>query len=232
MTGELQGSSGATTPVPPTEPAAHEKEPVHKRKWFVPVVMLLVGMLLGVAVASGSSDAPTTGGEVAALESKVTSLEAELEEITAERDTLKSDAPQSEPEPAAEPEPSAPSREVQIAAFETVFEENRVKLAQILEDDDNVESVDKLAYDSASQTVLLDVTSPWASSDNQVDGAWAIVRLMSTLYESDQGSWYQDGFVPSFVLTNSGSKYTQSDDFMLRLAAFSASREDWEKECW
>jgi len=232
MSDEHQGT-GSTTPVPPPAvSAADKKEPVYKRKWFIPVAMLLVGMFIGVTAGSGESGAPSSGDEVAALESKVAALEANLEEVTAERDALESAASQDEPEPAAETEPSAPSPEVQRAAFASVFEENRVKLAQILEGDDNVESVDKLAYDPASEVVTLDVTSTWASPDNQVEGAWAIVRLMSTLYDPDGGAWYQDGFVPSFVLINSGSQYTQSGDFMLRLATFSASRDDWEKECW
>jgi hypothetical protein len=211
---------------------ADKKEPVYKRKWFIPVVMLLVGMFIGVATGSGDSGVPSSGDDVAALESKVATLEADLERVTAERDALESAASQDEPEPTAQAEPSAPSPEVQRTAFASVFEENRVKLAQILESDDNVESVDKLAYDPASEVVTLDVTSTWASPDNQVEGAWAIVRLMSTLYDPDKGAWYQDGFVPSFVLVNSGSEYTQSADFMLRLATFSASRDDWESECW
>lgn len=232
MSEEHQGT-GSTTPVPPPAVSAADKQqPVYKRKWFIPAVMLLVGMFIGVAAGSGGSEVPSSGDDVAALESKVAALEADLVEVTAERDALESAASQDEPETAAQTEPSAPSPEVQRTAFASVFEEDRVKLAQILESDDNVESVDKLAYDPASEVVTLDVTSTWASPDNQVEGAWAIVRLMSTLYDPDKGAWYQDGFVPSFVLVNSGSQYTQSGDFMLRLATFSASRDDWEKECW
>ncbi|MDP2182039.1 MAG: hypothetical protein Q8K99_05645 [Actinomycetota bacterium] len=220
------------SPPQPEAPATKPKEPIYKKKWFLPVAMLVIGMVLGVAMTAGSSEGSSGGDDIATLKSKVATLESQLDAVTTDRDALKA-AATTPSEPAPEPEPAAaPSLDAQKAGFVAAFEESRVKLAGIVEDDGNAESVDKLAYDAKTETVILDVTSRWGSPDNQVDGAWAIVRLMSTLYDADEGAWYQDGFVPNLRLVNSGRKYTQSGDFMLRLAAFSASRSDWEKECW
>jgi len=119
------------------------------------------------------------------------------------------------------------------------FELTRDVLIEFLENDINVESVDEYiaeaetAGEPTSVQVILDVTSGWASDDNQHDGAWEITRAMADLYDDapDNQAWYSEAWVPDFLLTNSGRDYNCTGDFMVQLADSRKSMSDWDAEC-
>ena len=117
----------------------------------------------------------------------------------------------------------------------------RESLIDIVGGWDDVESVDKLAVytpdtgntenDLLGMAVDLDVTSVWASADNQEDGAWFITRALSTLWNSTDGGWYHELWSPGLRLTNSGTVYECSGEFMVSLADQFAGKSDWLAAC-
>ncbi len=117
------------------------------------------------------------------------------------------------------------------------FESSRDAIIEVLENNINIESVDKYiteaetAGEPTSAQVILDVTSGWASDDNQHDGAWEITKAMAILYEAPDKGWYSEVWVPDFLLTNSGRDYNCTGDFMVQLADSRKSMSDWEAEC-
>lgn len=127
--------------------------------------------------------------------------------------------------------------ELSVLAFLLAFGEMRQDLIDALSDDINVQSVDKFVAeaqdedDLLSVIVILDITSVWASPDNQHDGAWELMRAMALAWHPINGSWYQELWVPGFRLVNSGRTYECTGDFMVQLADARASRSDWEEQC-
>ncbi len=68
------------------------KAPLHKRNWFVPTAMLLAGLFVGAFLfspAPASTSAPDA--ELAAQQTQVTTLQAQVASLTTERDRLKSE---------------------------------------------------------------------------------------------------------------------------------------------
>lgn len=122
-------------------------------------------------------------------------------------------------------------RYIAVLAMSVSFENSRDAIIGILEDDINVDSVDKFVFDVGEETVILAVTSGWASGDNQIDGAWELTRTIAELWHPDDGHFVQDQFTPNFLLSNSGTAYECDADFMKRLADSRASRGDWEVLC-
>ncbi|MHB1017676.1 MAG: hypothetical protein ACYC2X_07320 [Coriobacteriia bacterium] len=74
----VAGESAAAVVVP-----SKQTVPVFKRPWFLPIAMLLVGLILGVGMASGGADDKTPD-----LLAQVAGLEAKVDDLTAERDAL------------------------------------------------------------------------------------------------------------------------------------------------
>jgi len=117
----------------------------------------------------------------------------------------------------------------------------RDDLLDILNGLSDVETVDKLAIgttgggpvdvDSPDTVLVLDITSAWASRSHQEDGAWSITRLLSVLWNRDDGLFYTPYWTPGLYFVNSGTEYQCSGEFMVRMAATLASRSDWEREC-
>ncbi|MDZ7673740.1 MAG: hypothetical protein U5K30_01515 [Acidimicrobiales bacterium] len=95
-----------------------------------------------------------------------------------------------------------------------MFEENRLDLADTLgSSTTDVETADRLVFENG--TVVIEVTSTWASPDNQHDGAWTLTKALSQFWEPD-GIWYQDAFDTAFQLVNSGRTYTCAGEFMVQ----------------
>lgn len=121
--------------------------------------------------------------------------------------------------------------------FFITIESSRDVILEVWADDINVESVDGFVVeytnpnDPTSLTVILDVTSGWASEDNQHDGAWEISRAMAVLWHPEDGAYYNEVWQPVFRLVNSGRTYECPGEFMVQLADARASRMEWETTC-
>lgn len=126
-----------------------------------------------------------------------------------------------------------PEQEIEIAklAFSTVFEGQKMQVAEILEDSGNAETVDKFLFEMETGDLILDVTSRWASPDNQVDGAWEDTRSLAVLWGRPDGGWYQEVWTPNLLFTNSGTTYNCPGPFMVQLGSLEAGRGDWEATC-
>lgn len=110
-----------TKAVAPTVTKSKPKTPIHKRKWLLPVAILLAGIFIGSAFASPSPDAVTTGSDSAALTAKMEALEADVEALTTERDLLKEElAPYQEAAEAKAAEEAAAEKKAadEVAAAE------------------------------------------------------------------------------------------------------------------
>ena len=77
----------------------------------------------------------------------------------------------------------------------------------------------------------MDVTSQYRPEDNQVNGAWAITRLVAPGWIETDGVWVVGSYVPDFTLINSGTVYECPAAFMRLLADTRAGRSDWEANC-
>ena len=127
------------------------------------------------------------------------------------------------------------------ALFALSFATTREGLIPLIEDFEDVESVDNFNIDVPDTgnpdedllgtVLLLDVTSTWASEDNQVEGAWFITRALSVLWDRDEGGWYSEHWVPAFRLVNSGTTYECDGEFMVRVADQLAGMSDWLEAC-
>lgn len=232
--GWWQASDGKWYPPAPDALPQPPLEPEHTGpKWWqrsVPLWALILAAILGLALgaAAGGSDRDETAtvsddAEVTATERETTTTERET--TTTERETTTTAAPTTT---ALTPEER---REVAKQAFGGGFDATRGTLADLLNEDRNVETLDQLTYDAAADLVTVAVTSTWASPDNQHDGAWEISRMLATLYERDEGPWWSPDYVPNLTLVNSGTRYNCGAELMVRLGSLEASRDHWEAEC-
>lgn len=244
-------------PDPPTPPAPGptltaaepgSKPPWWKRRWVIItasvfVVLLIIGALAGDDEEDGEEDVateePTADADEALGDDEAEAEDPEPipEEPTAtpEPEPTATPAPTATPEPTATPtpEPLSPEEEIEIAqvAFGIVFEDTRTALIEVLADDINVQSVDRYEWDAELGAVVVDITSGWASPDNQVDGAWELTRAFAQLWAPADGAWHQDVWTPDFRLTNSGTVYACPAEFMVALGDVRASRADWQSTC-
>ena len=128
------------------------------------------------------------------------------------------------------PTPTATPVDPKLAFGSKSFEPARSGLLDALGKDSNVKSVDKFIYDPASGSVVLDITSTWASLPNQETGAWEITRSLALLWKTGN-PWNAPGFAPAFAFTNSGTAHRCAGDFMVKLGNTEASRADWAAAC-
>jgi|GEM_PF-2868609 len=249
-------NDGPDLPPPATAPGTDEPGPTSKpwwKKWWVITLGVFLVLVVIGGIAGGDEDdlavvvattvapvpetepdvsvetaaAPTTPPEEEAVETTATEPAITTTSVPAETTTTTSSTTTT-----TTTVPLTPEQELEIKklAFSTVFETSRLDLAGILTDDINVETVDKFVLDDAGD-IDLNVTSGWASPDNQVDGAWETTRALATLWTRDTGNWYQEGYVPGFKFTNSGTVYNCPGEFMVALGSLEAARSDWEATC-
>lgn len=220
-------------PPPPSQPptGADEtaKKPWWKRWWGVTLIVLGAFIVLGAILDDPedtedvAADAPPTAEPTA----EEPTTEEVTEEITEEPTTP-------EPEPTTEPEPTeTPLTEGQQRdLFVTTFEGMRTDLADALEDTIDVETVDRIEVDGDGN-VILGITSTWASSDNQREGAWGTGREMAYLWSDD--FWVDDErdpvWWPSLSMTVSEHSYNCSGETMRDLAERRLDRDGWESSC-
>jgi hypothetical protein len=233
---------GSLPPPPPPVVEEASRPPWWRRRWVlitagVVVVLMVIGAL-------SSPDEDDEDGEVA---TETTSADTTSDEPTPEPTEEPAEEPTQtpEPEPTATAEPTstpeptpAPTltrreeREVAQIAFGIVFDDRRGDLLDLLRDDTgNIESVDRFEFDQDAGAVVLDITSPYQTAEFQVESAWTLTTAFAQLYRPDDEIWFQEAWVPDFVLINSGTRYECPGDFMVRLGDARASRSEWEREC-
>jgi hypothetical protein len=222
-------AGGSTPPPPPPsagEPSHHvplQTMPIStptRRSWrtwqvlVVGVVLLLVGIVIGAVSNNGAST------KSASVQSTSTTSPAAA--TTAPRPTTTI---------AATTTTALPTPVSAAAGFPATFDSVRPKLLSLLQGDSNVKSVDKLVFDPGNGTVVLAVTSTWASPDNQVTGAWELTRSVATLWMPTRGAFYDPVWQPNFSLSNSGTNSLCKAPFMVSLADSKASQSDWQAQC-
>lgn len=118
------------------------------------------------------------------------------------------------------------------AAMIDAFTQTRNDFVPAIQASTDVASADKIEYDPVSDSIDVEVTSRWASPDNQVDGAWNITKLVAALWETEgSGLRRYPPYAPGFRLVNSGTVYHCTSDVMIAIAEIRASREDWQAQC-
>lgn len=222
-----------TSPPPPPPPPETETgaDGFFKKAWskfrswplWAQVLIGLVLLLVVVGAAGGgetdeepvSADTTTTSVAETTTTTEATTTTTEST-TTTEATTTTTLTPEQE-------------REIAVVAMGVVFEDQRLSFAELLADLTDVETVDRLAFEN--ETVIIDITSTWASPDNQHDGAWTLMKAMAQFWEPNEGIWWQEAFVPNFQLVNSGRVYNCSGDFMVDMATLRAGRNEWEASC-
>lgn len=221
-------------PPPPVSGGDGDQPGAMKRTWakyrgwplWAQITIGILVLIILAGIASGGEDEEP----VAAVDETTTTEEVEetptttteATTTTTEATTTTTEAPTTTLSPEQE-------REVAVIAMGLVFEESRDLLAETLDSLTDVETVDRLAYEN--ETVIVDITSTWASPDNQHDGAWNIMKGFAVLWDPDDGNWYQKSFSPNLQLINSGRVYTCPGDFMVQMADLRAGRSEWETTC-
>ncbi len=124
------------------------------------------------------------------------------------------------------------SRDAQLAALVESFEKIRVGLAAAIKDDSrgDLSSVDRLELDRTGPTIILSATSIYSTDRIVRDTAWGVTKGIQTFWETKTFGSLPD-VIPRFRLTVNSTRYDCPHDFMVRLAALRASREDWEATC-
>lgn len=141
-----------------------------------------------------------------------------------------------EPEPASpspSPTPESLSREAQAEMFATFINDEGSALADAIESDhrgDGVESVDQLTYDADTETLVVSLTTGWATDDYRRDAAWAVTRSLVGLVWSGEVDWLTD-LDPSLQLQVDQLTYNCDGEFLAGLGARQASRDDWQASC-
>lgn len=130
-----------------TVPEESSKPPLHKRKWFVPVVTLMVGLMLGTALASPSIASSGSDSKVAALEQQVSGLKTQVDTLTTERDGLKQELV---PYKAAEKVAAEKAEAEKVAAEKAVAEKAAADKAAADQAAAEKAAADKAAADQAA----------------------------------------------------------------------------------
>lgn len=217
-TGETADFS-APPPPPEPRPAAEPIDwaaelPLGPRPWWRSPWAIAAGALLVVAVAIGAASRGGGKDETAAAGGSTTSGAAD----TRTRQT-------------AAPIPVTGTPEQAREAFASIFENGRTPLASILGDDRNVRSLDRFDFDVAAGVVTLGITSMWTTTAERADGAWELTRAVAELYKRGGGQWWQEAYVPSFRLINSGQSHTCTGDLMVQFGNEEQGRPAWEASC-
>lgn len=228
-------AGSAPDPIPTAVIPARASVPKHQlwrtfRGWplWVQAVLILVGLIiLGGAVTPRDDDKKTVSASQATTTRETTSHVQVIPPSSTPPPT-----PPPTPATTATTAPAKVSRDAQLAAFTQAFEKTRVGLADAIKKDNpvSVTSVDRLEFDPSGPTVILNVTSGYSTDKFLRDSAWAVTKDMQPLWDAKTLASVQD-VIPRFRLTVGVVKYECPHDFMVKLAALRASREDWEATC-
>lgn len=182
--------------------------------WLAPVVLgSLVG--IGLVVLLARSPSPP---EEAAVETVPTTTTTTTRRTTTSRRPVTTTVPPTVPE------------EVQRAAFVRVFEDVRSDVIAALKDNTDLQSVDRVEFDPAIDTILLAVTSQYSTEEINNDVAWEITAAFGPFWAED-GMTSAVEFPVAFNLSVSNLTFTCPGDFMTRLADHRVARSDWVATC-
>lgn len=215
-------------PPPPARPNALVRAWRRFRGWPIWAQLLTAAVIVIVIAASAAGSPDEADQDDASPTSTAPEVESEeeAEESTTTSETTTTSSTTTTTEVTLTPQEL---RTLAVLGMEVVFEEQRDTLADTLDSISDVETVDRLVFEN--ETVIVDITSGWASPDNQHDGAWNLMKGISQFWESGEGIWYQEAFVPNLTLINSGRTYACTGEFMVEMASLNAGRSAWETEC-
>lgn len=126
--------------------------------------------------------------------------------------------------PATTTTTAAPTLDQLKTAFALAFETNRIAIAESLEEDQSLQSVDRFEFDGGPGTVILAVTTGYQTEEIIRTKAWEVTDSMLSL-------WRGTEFSPGFRLLADRYTYSCSGDFMRRLADRRATRAEWQTSC-
>jgi len=156
-------------------------------------------------------------------------------EPTSQEQALETNKVQPAPAPATSEmtvQSEALGEEQQRGVWAEVIEVQRIEWINNLEATDDVLSVDRLEFEDG--TLVLGITSGWASSDSRQDAAWSVARDIRDLWsdlswpneiERDP-VWHMD-----LVLTVDDLLYRCNGETMRSLAERRLERTEWETAC-
>jgi hypothetical protein len=118
--------------------------------------------------------------------------------------------------------------ELEIAriAFQIVFDEGRMSLAQILDSVDGLE-VDRLVYDDEAGSIILELSTEFETSEF----GWELTKAMAQLWSDSDGFWYLPVWSPGLTLSINGQQHDCSGAIMVEFGSFRAGQEGWETFC-
>lgn len=208
-------------------------EPNRTRRW--PIVTLGLVLLAGIAVVSwvalrDGDSAPTIEASNEIAPSAAPASTTTTSTASPPTSTV---PPTTAVRPTTTPAPVVLTPAEHQLVAKTIWDSSmRSELIEALGNDQSVQSVDLVVFDTNSDTIVVDVTSRWSSYERQQDAAWEITRAFATFWDTNETPIFrQPGWSPSFRFVNSGAEYHCSAEFMAALADVIASRSDWESQC-
>jgi hypothetical protein len=199
-----------------------------KRQWttttkvVVTVVVVALTMIGVVGAVTDSTDSTSTG----------TGAGAGVDPDPTVSSTL---APRATSPPGTQPDDDPgidlTYDDMQRFGFPIVFNATRQDIINVIEDDSLVVSVDTLAYDPDSATVLIALTPTYDFDSGVRDDAWLFMQAFAIFF--DDGNWSDPdtGFAPSFDMTITTARYRCDSQTMKDIASGGVTREQWESAC-
>lgn len=114
------------------------------------------------------------------------------------------------------------AKKVRLAA---AFDQNRVAIAEAIEEEVGLQSVDRYEFDQGPGTMIMVVTTGYQTEEIVRDKAWEITDVMLDFWRE-----FTD-LSPGFQLTADQVSYSCPGDFMRRLADRRATRAEWQASC-
>jgi hypothetical protein len=136
--------------------------------------------------------------------------------------------PSPSPSPAPAPQPQNATDEAILALIDTAVADPEGLGEVIIENNDQVTSIDTFTYDAATSTLQLTVTTTATDPGVRDAIAFSITNIIAFLWEDDEPLRQPDATIlPSFSVTVDGTTYTTPFDVMVRVADYTISQTEW-----
>lgn len=191
-----------------------------EKPWWRAAVIL--GSLVGIGLLVLVARSPSSPDEEAAVETAPTTSTTRRTTTTKRTTTTRRPTTTT----TAAPVPVSIQREF----FVDVFEDYRLELVSVLEGNGHLQSVDRVEFDPATDTIVLAVTSNYSTESINNDVAWEITTAFASFW-GEEGMAGAVEFPVALHLGVSDLNFTCPGDFMTRLADRRAARSDWVAAC-
>lgn len=198
-----------------------------KRRWVHITAGVVVALLVLGAIVGEDEDAEDAGVSVVEQTTTEPASEPEPEPTTTEAPTTTAAPTTTTTEAPPDPETL---RQESIEIFAAVIEANRIELAEALESDTFIESVDALTFDPETGVLSISATSGYATDEYRANEMWEVVRTLAHAWAED-GAFVDAHFSPGLAFSNGRESFACAPEFMERLARRVADRDAWEAEC-